>query len=152
MAAGTTLPSTDLSAFRGHLSETLSTAVSQSRASQALLIDGTVSAAGATVDLIRQIQRAGPFGQGAPEPVFVLPRHRLVDVAPVGNGHVRARLRSRDGATLGAIAFRVADGPLGQALGAHIGREVHVAGTLSCDRWRGSERPQIRICDLATTG
>jgi single-stranded-DNA-specific exonuclease len=26
---------------------------------------------------------------------------------------------------------------------------MHVAGTLSCDRWRGAERAQLRIIDLA---
>jgi single-stranded-DNA-specific exonuclease len=26
---------------------------------------------------------------------------------------------------------------------------MHVAGTLSCDRWRGAERAQLRIVDLA---
>jgi single-stranded-DNA-specific exonuclease len=72
-----------------------------------------------------------------------------VDAAVVGQGHVRSRLRSRDGQTIGAIAFRSAQGPLGQALLSGIGREVHVAGTLSVDTWRGAERAQMRICDLA---
>ena len=40
-------------------------------------------------------------------------------------------------------------GFLGLALLNGIGREMHVAGTLSCDRWRGAERAQLRIVDLA---
>ncbi|TXN71874.1 single-stranded-DNA-specific exonuclease RecJ, partial [Methylobacterium sp. WL18] len=64
-------------------------------------------------------------------------------------GHVRARLRSRDGQAVGAICFRAAERPLGQALLRSIGQEMHVAGTLSCDRWRGAERAQLRIVDLA---
>ncbi|MFX5096433.1 hypothetical protein ABTC58_18700, partial [Acinetobacter baumannii] len=90
-----------------------------------------MSAGGTTAELVRLIQRAGPFGQGAPEPVMALPRHRLVDAAIVGNGHVRARLVSGDGQAVGAIAFRVAQGPLGLALLGGIGRTFHVAGTLS---------------------
>ncbi|GEP00175.1 single-stranded-DNA-specific exonuclease [Methylobacterium haplocladii] len=149
MAAGVTLPSSDFSAFSAHLASALGSAVTAARDAEALLIDGTVSAGGATAELVKTIQRAGPFGQGAPEPVLALPRHRLVDAAVVGNGHVRARFRSRDGQIVGAIAFRVAQGPLGLALLGGIGQDFHVAGTLSTDRWRGAERAQLRIGDLA---
>ena len=42
-----------------------------------LPIDAALSARGATVDLIEMLDKAGPFGAGHPEPVFVLPNHRL---------------------------------------------------------------------------
>ncbi|WP_375462658.1 single-stranded-DNA-specific exonuclease RecJ [uncultured Methylobacterium sp.] len=151
MAAGVTLSGTDLTHFAAHVADGLAEAVAQARAVEALLLDGTVSAGGATAETVRLLQRAGPFGQGAPEPVFALPRHRIVDAAIVGHGHVRARLRSRDGQAVGAISFRSAQGPLGQAILTGIGREFHVAGTLARDRWRGAERAQVRICDLAPT-
>ncbi|MGU3539026.1 single-stranded-DNA-specific exonuclease RecJ [Methylobacterium sp. A54F] len=151
MAAGATLGEGGLAAFERHLRDILAPAVGAARAVDALLVDGSLSAGGATAETVRLIQRAGPFGQGAPEPVFALPRHRVVDAGVVGNGHVRARLRSRDGQALGAISFRAAQGPLGRALLEGIGREFHVAGTLACDRWRGAERAQLRICDLAPT-
>ena len=149
MAAGITLGSPDTGAFSDFLARDLAQAVREARAVEALLLDGTVSAGGATAEVVRLLQRAGPFGSGAPEPVFALPRHRIVDAGIVGNGHVRARLRSRDGQTVGAICFRAAQGPLGQAILAGIGREFHVAGTLAVDSWRGADRAQIRICDLA---
>ncbi|TXM82959.1 single-stranded-DNA-specific exonuclease RecJ, partial [Methylobacterium sp. WL116] len=149
MAAGVTLAGPDLTRFAAFLAADLADAVAQARAVEALLVDGTVSAGGATAETVRLIQRAGPFGQGAPEPVFALPRHRIVDAGLVGHGHVRARLRSRDGQAVGAISFRSAQSPLGQAILAGIGSEFHVAGTLACDRWRGAERAQVRICDLS---
>ena len=149
MAAGVTLPGPDVARFRDHLREALASTVAQARAVEALLVDGTVNAGGVTAERVRMIQRAGPYGAAAPEPTFVLPRHRIVDAGIVGNGHVRARLRSRDGQAIGAIAFRAAQGPLGQAILSGIGRELHVAGTLSVDSWRGAERAQVRICDLA---
>ncbi|HJE25831.1 MAG TPA: single-stranded-DNA-specific exonuclease RecJ [Methylorubrum populi] len=152
MAAGVTLPPGGLAAFEDNLSHALAESVGRARAAEALLIDGTVSAGGATAELVRLIQRAGPFGQGAPEPVMALPRHRIADAGIVGNGHVRVRLVSGDGQAIGGIAFRAAQGPLGVALLGGIGRSFHVAGTLSCDRWRGAERAQIRVCDVAPCG
>ena len=150
MAAGVTLRADDIPRFETHLAALLGASVAVSRAADALMIDGSLSAGGATAETVRLLQRAGPFGQGAPEPIFALGRHRLVDAAVVGSSHVRARLRSRDGQAVGAICFRAAERPLGQALLRGIGQEMHVAGTLSCDRWRGAERAQLRIIDLSS--
>lgn len=152
MAAGATLPSAQIARFGECLTQALAAAVAEARAVEALLVDGTVSAGGATAEMVRSIQRAGPFGAGAPEPVFALARHRIVDAGIVGNGHVRARLRSRDGQAIGGIAFRAAQSPVGLALLGGIGQEFHVAGTLAVDRWRGAERAQVRIGDLAPCG
>jgi single-stranded-DNA-specific exonuclease len=149
MAAGVTLRTDAIPRFAAQLEILLGASVTAARTVDALLIDGGLNAGGATAETVRLIQRAGPFGQGAAEPVFALGRHRLVDAALVGAGHVRARLRSRDGQAVGAICFRAAERPLGRALLNGIGREVHVAGTLACDRWRGAERAQVRIVDLA---
>ncbi|SDN20056.1 exonuclease RecJ [Methylobacterium phyllostachyos] len=149
MAAGVTLQADAISRFEAHLTTLLKASVALARSADALLIDGGLSAGGATAETVRLLQRAGPFGQGAPEPIFALGRHRLVDAAVVGSSHVRARLRSRDGQAVGAICFRAAERPLGIALLNGIGRDMHVAGTLSCDRWRGAERAQLRIVDLA---
>ena len=60
-----------------------------------------------------------------------------------GQDHIRVRLRSGDGTMLNAIAFRAAGQPLGQALLESRGQALHAAGTLSIDRWNGSERVQI---------
>ncbi|MEA2880256.1 MAG: single-stranded-DNA-specific exonuclease [Hyphomicrobiales bacterium] len=149
MAAGVTIAPDKLSVFRAYLEETLHEAVEKARQEDALLIDGAISAAGASVDMLNDVARAGPFGAGHAEPVFALPGHQLAYVEEVGQSHVRVRLRAGDGAMLNAIAFRAAGKPLGQALIANRGRTVHAAGTLSIDRWNGEERVQFRIMDLA---
>jgi single-stranded-DNA-specific exonuclease len=151
MAAGVTIAPDKLAAFRAYLEEALHEAVEKARQEDALLIDGAISAAGASVDMLNDVARAGPFGAGHAEPVFALPSHQLAYVEEVGQSHVRARLRAGDGAMLNAIAFRAAGKPLGQALIANRGRNVHAAGTLSIDRWNGEERVQFRIMDLAVT-
>jgi single-stranded-DNA-specific exonuclease len=151
MAAGVTIAPEKLAAFRAYLEETLGEAVEAARRDEALLIDGAVAAAGATVSMCADIARAGPFGAGHAEPVFALPSHTIAYAEEVGQAHVRARLRAGDGAMINAIAFRAAGKPLGQALLASRGRNIHAAGTISIDRWNGEERVQFRLMDLATT-
>lgn len=112
-------------------------------------IDAALSARGATVDLIEQIEKAGPFGAGHPEPVFVFPNHRVTYADAVGNGHLRLTLTSGDGAGLKAMAFRAVGTPLGDALIRARGEQLHVAGTLSVDAWQDRRQPALRVLDAA---
>jgi len=152
MAAGLTISRAKLDEFRQFLETRLTDDVTRARAGEALFIDATLTAAGAEPQLLESLDRAGPFGQGNPEPVFVFPAHRLIDVAPVGNGHLRLRAQAGDGSKIDAIAFRVAQEPLGAALQAAKGQAVHLAGTLSLDRWGGRQRVQLRVIDMAAAG
>jgi single-stranded-DNA-specific exonuclease len=149
MAAGITVARAALGRLRAYLEDALAAPVAAARGNDALAIDGALSAGGATVDFVTQVARAGPYGAGNPEPVFALPRHTIVFAEELAGGHVRARLRAGDGSALPAIAFRAAGQPLGRALLESRGAALHIAGTLSIDRWQGSERVQFRISDAA---
>ncbi|MEX2129586.1 MAG: single-stranded-DNA-specific exonuclease RecJ [Xanthobacteraceae bacterium] len=150
MAAGLTVTRGKLGALRAYLEEHLRDAVETSRSADHLSIDGAITAGAANGELFSMIDRAGPFGAGNPEPVFALPSHRVSFADPVGDAHVRLRLRAGDGKQIGAIAFRALTRPLGDALLAARGRPMHVAGTLSVDRWQGAERVELRVLDAAS--
>ena len=149
MAAGVTVRKNALAPFRAFLEEQLGEAVENARRDEALRIDGAVSAQGATLELCNMIARAGPCGAGNSEPVLALPSHTIAFAEEVGQAHVRVRLKSGSGAFLNAIAFRAVGHKLGDALFAGRGRALHVAGTLTVDRWQGAERVQFRISDVA---
>ncbi|PWB79352.1 MAG: single-stranded-DNA-specific exonuclease RecJ [Methylocystaceae bacterium] len=148
-AAGVTLTRDRLEAFRAFVNEELAEAVAQARVGDALLVDASSTARGVTVELARELERAGPFGAGNPEPLFVFPDHRIVDAAIVGADHVRARLQSGDGARLDAIAFRAVGTELGDALLRGRGQSLHVAARIGVSAFRGVERAETRIVDLA---
>jgi len=149
MAAGITIERKKLGALRAFFEEKAASAVSLLRQSESLKIDAALSADGATLDLLETLEAAGPYGSGHPAPVLALPRHRLVDAKPVGNGHIRADLRSLSGARLQAIAFRAAETDVGNFLFANRGASVHVAGSLAVNHWNGSRSVQFRITDAA---
>lgn len=150
MAAGITLAPGQEPAFRAYLDAALAPAVARAGADDVLKIDAALTAAAARPTLFAEIQKAGPFGAGAPEPVFCFPAHRLIDVTEIGSaGHMRIRLKAGDGSVIGGIAFRAAQEPLGLALQAARGADVHVAGTLSLDRWGGREKLDLRVSDIA---
>jgi single-stranded-DNA-specific exonuclease len=149
MAAGVTLRKGALAQLRAFLEATLSADVEVARRASGLMIDGAVSAAGANLDLVAMIDRAAPFGSGNPEPVIALPAHTVTYAEAVGQAHMRVRLKSADGASVNAIAFRAAGQKLGTALLNSRGRQVHAAGSFALDRWQGEERVQFRLTDIA---
>ncbi len=149
MAAGVTLRKGALAQLRAFLEAALSADVTTARRSSGLMIDGAVSAAGANLDLVAMIERAGPFGSGNPEPVIALPAHTVTYAEEVGQAHMRVRLKSADGAAVNAIAFRAAGQKLGTALLESRGRQVHAAGSFVIDRYQGEERVQFRLTDIA---
>jgi single-stranded-DNA-specific exonuclease len=150
MAAGVTIQAVDLERFLAFVTEKLTEPVSTMRLGDNFAVDATLTAAGAQPAVVTALERAGPFGQGQPEPVFVFPQHRLIEAREVGSGgHMRVKLRGGDGSFIGGIAFRAAGQPLGNALSQSIGNPLHVAGTLSIDRWGGNEKVEVRIMDAA---
>ncbi|NUJ80544.1 single-stranded-DNA-specific exonuclease RecJ [Methylocystis sp. FS] len=149
MAAGVTLARDKIDDFRAFLDEALAASVEAARLDDALVVDAAVAGRGVCLELLRRVERAGPFGQGNPEPLFALPEQQVTFAQTVGADHVRARLRSRDGATVDAIAFRAVHSPLGEALLRGDGAQLHVAAKLSRNVFRGIERVETRIVDLA---
>ncbi|CAL77356.1 putative single-stranded-DNA-specific exonuclease recJ [Bradyrhizobium sp. ORS 278] len=149
MAAGVTLRKERLAEFRAYLENALAADVAEARHVNEILIDGAISARAATPELVNTLNRAGPFGSGNPEPIVALPSHQLVYADEVGQAHLKLRFKSGDGATVNAIAFRSVGQRLGNALVQHRGQVLHVAGTLTVDRYQGVERVQLRVLDVA---
>jgi single-stranded-DNA-specific exonuclease len=114
-----------------------------------LRIDAALSASAANTETMAMVARAGPFGAGNAEPIVAFPHHTIVYADPVGQNHIRVRLKGGDGGFVNAIAFRAAGQKLGNALLESRGRAVHAAGCLSLDRYQGEERVQLRILDMA---
>lgn len=149
MAAGLSLERSQLGALRAFFEETAAEKVRSLRSNQTLKIDGAIAASGATIDLLDQLESAGPFGAGNPQPVFVLPNHQLVDARIVGADHVKLRLADATGSKIEGIVFRASETDVGKALLNGRGKRFHIAGTLSVNHWQGSRRVQIRVIDAA---
>ncbi|MBX9468298.1 MAG: single-stranded-DNA-specific exonuclease RecJ [Rhizobium sp.] len=149
MAAGLTLERANLGRLRSFFEEQAAAQVSALAANQTLKIDGAIGASGATLALVDQLEAAGPYGSGHPQPIFAVPLHRLKDVRPVGTTHMKITLEGMDGKRLEGIAFRAAETDLGHFLMNNRGNQIHVAGTLSADHWQGNRRVQFRILDAA---
>jgi single-stranded-DNA-specific exonuclease len=149
MAAGLTVDRERLDDLAAFLAERLGEGVERELACHELEVDALVTAAAASVSLVTQLEKAGPYGAGQPEPVVVLPSHRIVHADEINGKHLRVTVASGDGTTLKGMAFRAADDDVGRTILANRGRPLHIAGTLGLDHWQGDARVQLRIRDVA---
>jgi single-stranded-DNA-specific exonuclease len=150
MAAGLTVERGSFGALQSFLRARIGVAATAARAALALAIDGALTPAAVNDEFLDLIERAGPYGQGNPQPRFAFPAHRVKFAKAVGEAHVRCVLEAGDGSRLDAVAFRVADQPLGQALLGSSGMPLHVAGHLRRDTWGGRDRRELVIEDIAS--
>jgi single-stranded-DNA-specific exonuclease len=148
-AAGLSVARERLPDLETFLGARLAATTRAARAVRVLNIDGALSPGAVTDELMALIERAGPYGQGNPEPRFAFPAARVKFAKVLGNAHVRCVLEGGDGARLDAVAFRAADQPVGAALLAANGLPLHVAGHLRRDTWNGRDRRELVIEDVA---
>ena len=152
MAAGLTIETEKIEELRTFLSAHLKASVEDAAASRALMLDGVIAPSGLNADLVDQVDAAGPYGVGNPGPRFALEHVTVVAADVVGNGHVRLRLKGRDGVTIKAMAFRAADEDMGQTLLTGMGRAFHVAGRIRKDDWSGGGKAELHIDDAFLIG
>jgi single-stranded-DNA-specific exonuclease len=152
MAAGFEAPAAKLPELSAFIASRFTDELDGSPLMPVLHVDGALQPRAATPDFVTMLEQIGPFGSGNPEPRFVLPDARIAFADLVGTGHVRCQIQGADGTRLKAIAFRVAEEPLGQLLLRSRGTSLHLAGNLRVDRWQGREEVQLQIDDAAATG
>ncbi|MBL6426364.1 MAG: single-stranded-DNA-specific exonuclease RecJ [Maritimibacter sp.] len=149
MAAGLSLSRAQLEPAMARLSELLARQGAGAGGPRDLAVDGILMPGAATVDLIDEIEAAGPFGAGAPAPRFAFPDVQIAFAKRVGDRHLKVSFGDGLGAKIDAIAFGAYDGPLGPALEGHGGARFHLAGRLEINHWQGRSIPQLRLEDAA---
>jgi single-stranded-DNA-specific exonuclease len=149
MAAGFSGQIGRMQSFHAFLSERLAQAA-QRPGSADILVEGVMSVPAATVDLARQISRLAPFGAGNEEPIFVLPRARVVRCDRVGKegATIRAYVEGEGGGCLKAVCFRAKDGPLAQAMLGAAG-SMHLCGHLRAEIWNDTVSACLHVIDAA---
>jgi single-stranded-DNA-specific exonuclease len=148
-AAGLTVEWDKVEALKDFLSEKLEPELAAAAGeARALTIDAIGGVGAVDVALIDAVDRIGPYGQGHPEPVFVLTDVRIAFAKLVKEEHVRFTLEDARGARVGGIAFRAMKTPLGEALMKREG-QFHAAVRLKRNEWNDTVRAEVEIVDLA---
>ena len=112
-----------------------------------LHIDARIALSDLSYNLLKELQKLEPFGQGNPRPVLMSSRVQVIGAWPRGSEGQHLKLRLTDANGVGpfnAIAFRF--GHLARYF--EQPRWIDVAYTLEADEWNGSDALQLNVKDF----
>ncbi|MFP1645746.1 single-stranded-DNA-specific exonuclease RecJ [Pontitalea aquivivens] len=149
MAAGLTVARDLLEPAMERLAALLAKQGAGAQGPRDLRLDGLLMPAAATPHLIEEIEKAGPFGQGAPAPRFAFAAMQVLGPRRIGESHLRFSFGDGMAPRIDAIAFGAFDGPLGPMLADPGAARFHLAGRLEINSWGGRSKVQLRLEDAA---
>lgn len=145
MAGGLSLDPPQLAAFDAWMLDHMDAFAAERDAALDMDIDAVLAPGAATPALVTAIASLGPFGVGAPEPVFMLQDVNVTGVRRVGTQHLRFTAEDASG-RLESICWRAEGTPIGDAL--RQGGRVSLVGRLKTDNWNGRDRVQLETLDV----
>lgn len=141
MAAGLALHPDDFAAFKTALVTEVSKHLDESQCKGLLLSDGSLPADALSLNVATELQRAGPWGQQFPEPLFD-DTFEVLEQRIVGKNHLKLTLvRAFGGPPLDAIAFNIDL----NAWPNHRARYLHAAYKLDINEYNGRTRLQLLV-------
>ncbi len=140
MAAGLSIHAGKFASFASIFDQTIKELVSEEQLDAILLSDGELKEEELSLDIAELLFRAGPWGQGFPEPifdgVFTVNNHRIV-----GERHLKLSLTPTGGKRkLDAIAFNIDKYQWHEDL-----TQVHIAYQLGVNDFRGVRTVQLIV-------
>ncbi len=116
-------------------------------------VDAEMDAAGATMNLVRKLDKLEPFGQSNPEPVFVLHGIGVAHTYTMGHDgtHIRGDFHTSTGGRLEFVGFNMVGTPIGDFLldDANINTKITVLGRLKENSYNGRTSVQLILEDVA---
>lgn len=149
MAAGFTVEEAKIHELTEFLQARMSSGLQQITGQKKLLLDGIISIGGANAELLTNLEKLAPFGQGNPQLRFCIKQvvNRWSEI--VAEHHVKSLLIDRlSNSRLSSIAFRCVGTKLGDALLGTIGKTIDVAGQLRLQEWNGKQTVSLSIDDV----
>ena len=93
------------------------------------------------------INKASPYGQGNPEPKFIVPNAEIEFCKVVGKGHLKLKISGNNYKNLDGIAFNAIGTPLGDLITNHSGSLIHFIGVIRKNDWQDFKGIQLQIFD-----
>ena len=152
-AAGFSLPVEREAEFYEFLEQSVLAQLNGAKPNCDVLVDAEMDAAGATLKLVKNLQKLEPFGQGNPEPILVLHGAVLNFASVMGHTgtHLRGAFRTSAGGKLDFVGFNLVGTPVGDFLldDANINTKIMVLGRLCENFYNGRSSVQFVLEDIA---
>ncbi len=151
MAAGFSLETSKINDFETFLLSFIEPKMAHVEDTSSFLeIDAVLDIMAVQTELLNKLNQLEPYGEGNPEPLFVIHDVKIAKTILTSNGHIICKLTGRNGGQLDAVSFRARDTEVGRVLLSHKPDQVfHFAGNLRLDNWNGRNKVQLFIQDVS---
>ena len=148
-AAGMTVPTNNLTALRAALRDEAAQQQLATAQKADMQIATTVTAADFTKENFDNLQVLAPFGEGNPEPLFMLDLRGVNQVKTMSEGKHLRFIAQTDTDQLPVVAFGW--GNQASALDGHFS-SLQIVGTMSQNSYRGNISYQLMLRDMSAKG
>ena len=148
-AAGMTVPTNNLTALRAALRDEAAQQQLATAQKADMQIATTVTAADFTKENFDNLQVLAPFGEGNPEPLFMLDLRGVNQVKTMSEGKHLRFIAQTDTDQLPVVAFGW--GNQASALAGHFS-SLQIVGTMSQNSYRGNISYQLMLRDMSAKG
>lgn len=150
-AAGISIENKNLDKFYKKLSKLIDEELKNIDLTPEIKVDLEIFAQDIDFDLVNDLGKMEPFGQGNKEPIFMIKKLIIKELKWVGNGekHLKLFLQPEDGSPklFEAIGFSM----LKRFGDIKKGEKVNMLFNLYQDEWNGNKKIQMKIVDLKVT-
>lgn len=146
-AAGATVKNENLEKFYEKMDALISQKLKGIDIAEEILIDAQLDAKDLDFNLVEDLEKLKPFGEGNREPVFLLKNMTVREKKIVGNGnkHVKLFLTPEDQPKVfEAISFNSYD----KYIDVTEGNQVDILCSVQKDEWNGNSKIQLTLIDL----
>lgn len=144
LAAGLTIKTGNLRAFKNMINAYADSALSQDDLLPRLRIDAYVEKNDICLENVRELEKLAPFGVGNPGPLFAYNNLKVAGVKAVGdNKHLKLKLEA-DGLVLDAIGFNM--GSFADII--DCGDIIDAVFSLEINSWNFKQSVQLNIKDI----
>ena len=142
LAIGLTIDENQLDDLRQTFNQVLQQKFPTGLPEPAVRIDAEITPADLDEALLNEIACLMPYGQGNPEPVFVMEGVKLASTSPLGTGHLRVNLdRGPYGPPLEGVAWGMADNA------PPVGIPIDLVMRYHWHTWKGRRSRRITLVD-----
>jgi len=140
MAAGLTIPRSQLKAFQQAFDEEVRKYISKDDLEGIILTDGNLRSEDFNLELAEQLKMLTPWGQNFPEPIFEN-KFELLEHRVLKEKHLKMKVRPLDGGEpIDAIAFNTVD--------TNCVKQIQLAYKLEINVFRGNKSLQLMVIEL----
>ena len=150
MAGGFSLDTSKLDEFKQFCNKKIFDDADNNVLKKINFYDDIIDSSNINRDLYNLIKLASPYGQGNPEPQFIIKNAKIDFWSEVGTGHLKVKLSNANYGNIDAIAFGAKGTAIGDLLMNHSGGLLHIAGVIKKNDWQGNKAVQFHIRDLFT--